>query len=224
VTNLCGGPGTHDAGIDASADAAIDANEQMPIDGAIIDAAVDASMSTVDAMPDAPVNRSGCADGEREAFMQIADYPDIAGCAAQWAQEQSLRANPTGLPCGDDLTECATPADACAPAWHVCGRDGSIGELLEVDPEECRTAAGQGRFVAGLSHCSASFACEYDLPLPCIDTGECSEPVCCGAGCAIPGCTDGVWFGETRHSAVDMVGCGQFVSAADIGILCCRDD
>ncbi len=64
----------------------------------------------------------GCADGQREAFVDRATYPRIAGCLASWPGAMSLRAGRASKACGDDAPGggCASPADACAPGWHVC--------------------------------------------------------------------------------------------------------
>src|ERR1041385_6359860 len=45
----------------------------------------------------------GCADGQREAFGDVAAFPTIAGCIAEWNGKISLRAGGVGSACGDDL-------------------------------------------------------------------------------------------------------------------------
>lgn len=167
---------------------------------------------------------SGCADGTREAFLETARFPDIAGCAASWPFTQSLRARGTGTPCGDRAGRCASPADACAPGFHVCGVD-TLDELRAVDPRACADA-GAGRFVSAVSHCARRAECAVD-PEPharhsCWATGYCSEPVCCGSECAFGACRDGVWPGETRIAVGPAEGCGAHVARPGSGVLCCR--
>jgi hypothetical protein len=89
-----------------------------------------ASSETDDAgdLPDAPSSNSGCADGTREAFIDQARFPSIAGCAGGWSVPGLLTeasmvpacaraagndgSNPGGTGC--------TVEDICADGWHVC--------------------------------------------------------------------------------------------------------
>ena len=77
-----------------------------------IDVAIDVAME------------AGCADGVREAYVDLTMYPRIAGCNGGWSV-RGIKApattcgasgnnstNPTGLNC--------SIADLCAPGWHVC--------------------------------------------------------------------------------------------------------
>lgn len=208
-TNRCGVGGT-DAAIDAPPDPG--------------DARTDASSDArPDATPDATMNLSGCADGQREAFVSPQQFPLVAGCAATWPDTPSLRAPATGAACGDDLGSCAVPADACAAGWHVCGTSGVLAELPAVQPDEC-AAAGTGRFVAAMSHCTNNVdTCEYGPTLPCFDSDFCSEPVCCGSGCVTDqGCLDALWPGATPIATSTGVGCGMFPATLAEGVLCCE--
>jgi hypothetical protein len=184
-------------------------------------AAPDATSNAIDAAPGAV----GCADGEREAFVDRVAYPTIAGCAATWFGTLSLRQPSIGLPCGDDGTGCVTPASACALGWHICGVDGTIAELLVVSGAQC-AAAGPGRFVAALSHCATNQGpgCPYTEPFPCYPTGWCAEAACCGTDClplASFGCNDGVWMDATTGTNLDGIGCGAVPSTEQDGVLCC---
>jgi hypothetical protein len=169
----------------------------------------------------------GCADGQREAFVDLATYPNIAGCLASWSGALSLRAPRMGQACGDDTgTPCASPADVCAPGWHVCAADGVVADLKQVSPEQCAHAGG-GRFSAGMSHCTTQSGCEYDLSAnakyPCFNSGWCSEPVCCGDDCGDFGsCTGGVWKDATHIAQGTDQGCGASTSQRAGGILCCK--
>jgi hypothetical protein len=170
----------------------------------------------------------GCADGQREAFVDGRTFPNIAGCLASWDGKQSLRARSTAAvaACGDDAGSCPTPGDACAPGWRVCGANGKVTDLMQVTGEQCEQAGG-GRFSAAISHCTAQSGCQYDknpgATYPCFDDGWCSEPVCCGNDCGDFGaCTDGVWQAQTHIPVGTDQGCNKASSARAGGILCCR--
>jgi hypothetical protein len=168
----------------------------------------------------------GCADGQREAFVDAAAFPGIAGCLSTWAGTQSMRAPATGRACGDDTGECAVPADVCAAGWHVCGAKGALADLRQVSAEQCEQAGG-GRFSAGISHCETQSGCQYDTrpdgDYECFASGWCSETVCCGNDCGDFGaCTDGVWPGKTHIAQGTDLGCGATSSRRAGGVLCCR--
>jgi len=171
----------------------------------------------------------GCADGQREGFADVEQYPRVAGCVGRWEGAASLRAPPTGQPCGDDLdgAPCNVPADACAPGWHACGHDGDKYDLSSrVSAGGCRKA-GPGRFNAAMSHSpKEGFPCPPVLKstvLPCMEVGVGSEPVCCGHDCKQGGCRDGVFRGRTRISLGTASGCGALFSTDNAGVLCCAD-
>ena len=169
----------------------------------------------------------GCADGTREAFLNVSAYPNIAGCAATWAGGISMRAAATGVACGDGLGACAAPADACGSGWHVCGTSGAVSELRRLTADEC-AFGGEGQFFGAISHCAAQTAtCAYDLTptasYDCYDSGFCSESVCCGTACTGAGvCAGGVWAGWT-HIANAGDPCGAFLAKTEgNGVLCCQ--
>ena len=169
----------------------------------------------------------GCADGQREAFVDALQFPTIAGCIAEWNGRTSLRAPRTQRACGDDSGPCGTPEDACASGWHLCGDRGAVADLLRVTPEQCEHAGG-GRFVAAISHCKTQNGCEYaparTANYACFESGWCSEPVCCGNDCGEFGaCTDGVWQGKTHIPLGMDQGCGAIGSSRARGVLCCKD-
>jgi len=166
----------------------------------------------------------GCADGTREGFEDAASFPTIASCAGDWPGRQSLRSPRSGEACGDDLGDCATPADLCAPGWHVCMVQGNAEDLHgRVSDVVCDSElAGEGVFVAASSHCSVRDACGYHEPLPCWGRGYCSEAVCCGTGCGLGGCTDAVWEGTTSIAPDINRGCGRAGNNVH-GVLCCMD-
>lgn len=168
----------------------------------------------------------GCADGQREAFVDASAFPAVAGCLGEWAGTMSLRAPATGAACGDDRGACGAPADACAPGWHVCGASGKINEVFAIGADSCERAGG-GRFVAAISHCEEQVDCTYDRPdtgdYQCFERGWCSEPVCCGNDCGDFGvCADGVWPGKTHIPLGQDQGCGAINASRARGVLCCK--
>lgn len=168
----------------------------------------------------------GCADGQREAFVDGAQFPTIAGCIAEWSGKVNLRMAATHAACGDDLGPCAAPEDACAPGWHLCGDNGNVADLTRVTPEQCEQAGG-GRFVAAISHCKTQSGCNYEpaqtANYQCFESGWCSEPVCCGNDCGQFGaCPSGVWQQKTHIPVGTDQGCGSIGSSRARGVLCCK--
>jgi hypothetical protein len=168
----------------------------------------------------------GCADGQREAFVDPVLFPTIAGCIAEWNGQTNLRSPRTNRTCGDDAGLCAAAADACAAGWHLCGDSGAVSDLLRVTPDQCEHAGG-GRFVAAMSHCKTQSGCVYEpaqtASYACFTDGWCSEPVCCGNDCGQFGvCADGVWPAKTHIPVGTDQGCGKIGSSRARGVLCCK--
>jgi hypothetical protein len=171
----------------------------------------------------------GCADGQREGFADVKKFPTLAGCLASWAETKNLRDPSTGQACGDDKGPCAQPADACAEGWHICAVDGKIGELsARATAQQCEQAAKAGSFVAGSSHCMTPDGCEYgpaDVKkkvFPCLESGWCSEPICCGPACGTGSCPDALYTSLTHIASGTDQGCSRISSQRAGGILCCK--
>jgi hypothetical protein len=169
----------------------------------------------------------GCADGEREAYLDAAQWPDIAGCAGEWPDQPSLRDPATeGDVCGDDTGEpCRVPADLCGNGWRVCGVEMNIHQLRAAlgGGAGC-TNAGAGRWVVAASHCRDDgwpWCRTQDNP-SCYPGGSCSEPICCGFDCTSAGCNDSVFESATRIPASASNGCGEMPDSNVSGVLCCR--
>jgi len=86
----------------------------------------------------------GCADGEREGFLDSTAYPHIAGCAGGW-EKPGITPDEVVATCGNgagddgDKAEgkgCSTP-DLCAKDWHVCI---TWKEVAEKSPTGCAGA------------------------------------------------------------------------------------
>ena len=181
--------------------------------------------ASVVAPRDAP-DLIGCADGTREAYVDLATYPAIAGCTATWAGMMDMRAPRTGSACGNDLGACAAPADACAPGWHLCASDGTDTDLLVLTGDQCDDEPGS--FIAASSHCTPpGGSCTIPMTLfvcPSSPTElDCSQPICCGTACDTSNtCQDSVWPGQTHENAMDGASCGTTLATTQDGVLCCR--
>lgn len=170
----------------------------------------------------------GCADGQREGFADLTRHKRIAGCLGSWEGTKSLRDKPTGKPCGDDKGVCLSPSDVCAKGWHVCGYNGKHEDIKRhTTANACNKEAGPGKFVAAMSHGQTEDLCPppptAETIFPCMDSGICSEPVCCGDGCQSGKCKDAVWRGQTKISLGKAEGCGSVTSERNGGVLCCSD-
>ncbi|HET9934278.1 MAG TPA: hypothetical protein VFQ35_26430 [Polyangiaceae bacterium] len=162
------------------------------------------------------VSVSGCSDGTREGFAVAGSYLNIAGCAARWPLG-SMRAEKTGIPCGEGLADCAVPADACGPGWHVCAAP-------PYGPAEVRTRATVAECLAQPGAYAAAVGDQACDPCSPDDTG--AGAACCGRNCVqqngsciYPGMT--AWFGVINgHTNV----CGDIESNSSVrGVLCCLD-
>ena len=167
----------------------------------------------------------GCADGVREAFLNIAKFPTLAGCALT-VTNKSLRSQRTGQPCGNSIGNCMVPEDACSPGWHLCMRSGWPGDLADrVSSTDCAgMASGAGKWSTAASLTSdmsiQNPACGN--PLPCKQVGDIYyNTIGCGLGSQLNGGGDNcVWQGATLSTGAS---CNGFTSAGDLGVLCCRD-
>ena len=190
----------------------------------------------------------GCADGTREGYQDTQKYGHIAGCSGAWGgiftPAVSLREpnhpvhDPWQCEVVGDSQYCPSPADLCAPGWHVCADEGVTVELifaLMKGPDfKCNSPeAGEGRWVAASSHCDENPGgwegdCVYeDQPLSCKASMQCSEPFCCGTQCVQGACVSGLFpfntYIPTYDQEVGNAGCANFSSAHADGVLCCRE-
>lgn len=161
----------------------------------------------------------GCSDGVRDAFLDQTTFPGIAGCKAAFSRQPMLKPK-TGTPCGNDLnTACATPADACAAGWHVCGAPpyGTDDLTQRVSAEQCQQQPS--RFAAALpidirQHASCDFCDDGSTP----DNGGVA---CCGTDC--------LRASDVRCTPIarsfGTVSCGmmEILDATTAGVLCCHD-
>jgi hypothetical protein len=186
----------------------------------------------------------GCADGQREGFLDIERFDDLAGCALTLSNPTSMLKQPTGVACGDDFPEappCRGPEDACAVGWHICLRDGKLGEIRSIITAiECQLAdelrdgsfSNLGFVAAGsLAYGSSDrVVCDNDVSagdrVYCGDNSEGKECLlCCGGACEFVTTSEfasGLWGPiETPVHQVDR--CDSLTLTAPIGVLCCKD-
>ncbi len=140
-----------DAGpIDGGLDAPIDVARDTPmLDVPGLDARDTGTDAPIDAGRDAPdatlLPLLGCADGEREGFLDRVRHAAIAGCGGGFSVPGLLVETPPrcGRAAGDDGDNptgvgCAA-ADLCAEGWHVCR---SADEVMAVSVRGCDGVAG----------------------------------------------------------------------------------
>ena len=85
----------------------------------------------------------GCADGTREGFDSIVDYPGIAACAGQWNQP-GIDSPRTGSSCSGGF-KCAA-VDLCAPTWEICADHLAVASH---GASACDEAARPGFYATG---------------------------------------------------------------------------
>jgi hypothetical protein len=183
--------------------------------------------------------RAGCADGTREGFTSLPDWPDIAGCSGAWSVSGLLGAqardpsclrqagndglNPWGDGCG--------VADLCAPEWHVC-RDAT--DVRRSSPSGCESAvqSAEPRFFLTVAGASPQGICAPDRNAVndlhgCGTLGQSESSACqpldrrltyaeCQASMGIWSC------GGPGEHLIEAALVSKTSSALG-GVLCCRD-
>jgi hypothetical protein len=168
----------------------------------------------------AVIVNAGCADGEREGFVDTAAYPDIAGCSGAWTIPGISRTPPAEAPAcpglvthdtrapacdgsGDDSVanptgEGCNVADLCAPGWHVCL---DANEVASASGTACNGAvpARGGPALLFLTRQSSN-GCDACA------TGTRVDPDCDSISCTAE-CL------QTGHISNDVYGCGNYGAA-----------
>ncbi|WP_434388703.1 Kelch repeat-containing protein [Melittangium boletus] len=169
--------------------------------------------------PAARAQESGCADGQREGFVDSSRYPNIAGCSGGWSIPGVLVSTPgfepycSQQPMNDTLTPaCArgagddgsnpsgagcNVADLCAPGWHVCANE---PEVATNSPTGCSGATRAGD--PALFFATRQSGTGYGVCASGTGTGpECNSST--GAyGCL-----------QTTRTGNDLFGCGNLGAA-----------
>ncbi len=137
----------------------------------------------------------GCADGEREGFLDMAAYPQIAGCAGAWSLpgvSPDSVVPACGRLGGDDGERregagCSA-ADLCAEGWHICR---GWQEVAAKSPAGCVDATPPGALSKSLF-----FACAQ----PSENNSVCGAPG--------DGFNDVFGCGNLGHALPPGSGCG----------------
>jgi hypothetical protein len=134
---------------------------------------------------EAPPTDVGCADEEREGFLDPATWPDIAACAGAWSvggviSEQLLPTCARGG--GDDGIildgRGCSASDLCAEGWHICA---TSAEVAAKSPTGCNGAApGIAAFFATRQSGTGCAQCATGT----LTGGNCNNPASCTSGCA----------------------------------------
>jgi hypothetical protein len=168
---------------------------------------------------EARANESGCADGQREGFVDQTKYPNIAGCSGGWSIPGVLVSTPgfapacPGIPTYDTLTPaCArgagddgsnpngsgcNVADLCAPGWHVCN---TAQEVADRSPTGCDGATVAGDPLLFFATRQSSTGCGVCA------TGTSTSDSCNSTSC-VAGCL------QTTRTSNDLFGCGNLGAA-----------
>lgn len=158
--------------------------------------------------------RVGCADGEREGFVEVGAYPRIAGCSGAWTIPGIFAFNPGEAPAcpgvkthdttrptcggsGDDSPRSSgdgcTVADLCAAGWHVCS---GAADVAASSGGGCKGVTTPGDPPLFFATRQSSTGCAYCA------TGE-GLDARCGANACATGCR------QTATTSNDVFGCGN---------------
>jgi hypothetical protein len=182
----------------------------------------------------------GCSDGSREGFRDLANYPNIAGCAGAFDQPgvvgpADLRPA-CGLLAGDTNsnrsgTGC-NAADLCAAQWHVCRNGDDVAHHSPTGDCEGCVPAGEPRFFLVASGASPMGICTPDpqemndlhgcggLGQP--ETQDCA-PLSRRMGFADCLATGGVWMCGGQADSLREAKLVKKAGTTLGGALCCRD-
>ena len=158
----------------------------------------------------------GCSDGVREGFVDVAAYPNIAGCGGGWSIPGVMLQNPGTAPeCPSVPTfDTATPAckrragndgpnpngvgcnvaDLCAEGWHVCLGAKDVAGRSPNGCESATRADDPPLFFASRQSSNGCRTCATGTL-----TGLDCDSMACTSGCAQSGSTSN-----------DVFGCGNF--------------
>jgi hypothetical protein len=137
----------------------------------------------------------GCADGQREGFLDVARFPDIAACSGAFTVPSVLGSTPAcGRRSGDDAADpagsgCAA-ADLCADGWEVCPGETEVARLAGSCAE---ASAFPGLFFATAQSGPGCGICALGTDV---------DPSRCDCVCT-EGCAPNPWTSN------DLFGCGS---------------
>ncbi|MCK6550510.1 PKD domain-containing protein [Myxococcota bacterium] len=158
------------------------------------------------------VSPVGCADGQREGYLSLTQYPNIAACSGGWSVPGIHASNPGTAPsCGVATFDTVNPAcnrgagddgtnpngagcnvaDLCGVGWHVCNTG---NDVLARSPTGCvgSTVSGDSMFWATRQSTTGCGVCA---------NGASTGPQC-NSGSCVGGCL------QTAAISNDVFGCG----------------
>jgi hypothetical protein len=166
---------------------------------------------------DVVCNASGCSDGQREGFTDLAAYPGIAGCSGGWSVPGIMIDNPGAAPAcpGIATFDTVVPAcsrragnnssnpsgagcnvaDLCAAGWHVCA---TAADVAASSPTGCVGVAAPGAEPLFFATRQSSTGCGVAA------TGLSTDGAVCNAGSCAAGCA------QTAAISNDVFGCGNY--------------
>jgi hypothetical protein len=192
-----------------------------------VDASIDVPHDTAhdvahDVQPDAPPIVHGCADGQREGFVDDKKFPDIAGCSGGFLiggvmpfHPASVAACPSVVPNDTTVPACnrgagddgANPkgagcnvADLCEAGWHVCA---SSADVAKHSPSGCNGATQPSDPPLFFVTRQSSNGCAMCA------TGTSTASDCDSKAC-VTGCA------ETERTSNDAFGCGNVAPAISL--------
>lgn len=150
---------------------------------------------------------SGCSDGQREGFVDVAREPRIAGCGGAFSVPGVISPRPTcARKAGDDSENASgvgcSVADLCAEGWHVC-RD-FTDVALHASSQSCDGAVGPGD--------KAFFVTQQSGPGAC----RCGEGTNDLFGCGNLAVEPKAFCGAGRGIASAGDGCGALTFSGDL--------
>jgi hypothetical protein len=174
----------------------------------------------------------GCADGTREAFASLAEFPDIAACAGGWSvpgllavaspacgrEAGNASPNPTGSGCN--------VADLCQVGWHVCATAAEVA--ARTAGAGCAgAAAGQDAFYAVRQSGPGGAECGVganDL-FGCGDQGASPDMASCAPLDRFSGdlCAELPLTWQCGQDGGDEANAVTKIASEGGGVLCCRD-
>ncbi len=210
-------PEIEDASIDAGLDAPHDTAPDVPAD------------SPKDVVPDVPPpppppppGPPGCADGQREGFVDGKAFPDIAGCSGGWTIPGVMAFNPGTAPACPTIPTYDTVdpacnrqggnngpnpngvgcnvADLCQAGWHVCT---GAADVASHSLSGCNGATEGGDPPMFFVTRQSSNGCG-----DCA-TGTRTDPDCNSAACTL-GCL------QTARTSNDVFACGNLGATSPI--------
>lgn len=163
-----------DTGMDTVTDAVTDAvavpdavPDVVPIPDTAVDTAVDAAPDvSSDVAPDPAL--VGCADGTREGFLHVNQYPLLAACTGAW--DIPGIHHPEGPACGREagndglntLGQGCNVEDLCAAGWHVCLGKTDVLMRNETGCDGIMTGAVSPAFFLARTSSTGAFNCAPD--------------------------------------------------------------